>query len=885
MSIPLRILHLEDLAEDALLVSYELQRSDILFDKKDVSTRQEYVAALNGYHPDIVLSDHSLPSFTSTDALDILRAKGLDVPFILVTATVSEDFAVNVMKNGAADYVLKDRLQRLPSAILNAVDRHKVDREKRDAFYQLNVLFNTIDEVFFSRDVITGKLLQISPACERVYGYKQVDFFNDEQLSKRLISPDDQAMISANLSQLNKGNSVVTQYRILRRDGEERWVETKLFPTLDENRRLIRFDGISRDITEKRKTDELLKQNNLRLKEAAERQLAILNALPPHIALLDAAGNIVAVNESWKTFGELNGLQHANHGIGLNYINIAAQATGMDSKPGSEAAQGIADVMLGRKKEFTMEYPCEASFERRWFQMVVAPLSYESQKGVVIAHINITGRKLSEELLAKSEKQYRRIVETAQEGIILIDKHMKIVFVNQKMADMLGYSTEEMVGEYFYNFKNDGEKQVAIDVFVNRDTSTNLTRETSYLTKAGKEIICSLTLNSIFDSEDLFEGNLAMVTDITKRKADEIALKQSEANLRSVFENTDLNIVLFDENLKILSMNSNTIRESGKVFGRQLNIGSSGFNYFPKERWPVIAGILEKVKHGASVGYETMYDITSGGKEWYEVRWVGVFNEDKKNLGFILTLKNITEKKLAELDHEKITSDLARRVQDLEQFTYIISHNLRAPVANIIGLADLLNLFVYTDDECVATIKALGISVNNLDAVIIDLNTILQTGKQINEKIEEVSFDGILTEISNEIRPLLEKNNAILNADFSRAESIKTIKAYLYSILQNLMVNSIKYRKPDTDPIISISSEVSNNKVTIHFSDNGKGIDLDKYGGHLFGLYKRFDFSVEGKGMGLFMVKMQVEDLGGAVSVKSELGEGTEFTIVLPLSS
>src|SRR4051794_3863646 len=112
----LKILHLEDLPHDAELVERELKKGELAFEKIVVSTKKEFTDALEGFIPDIILSDHSLPAFNSQQALKIVKEKGLKIPFILITANISEEFAVNIMKDGAWDYILKDRLQRLPNA-------------------------------------------------------------------------------------------------------------------------------------------------------------------------------------------------------------------------------------------------------------------------------------------------------------------------------------------------------------------------------------------------------------------------------------------------------------------------------------------------------------------------------------------------------------------------------------------------------------------------------------------------------------------------------------------------------------------------------------------------------------------------------------------------
>src|ERR1700730_10232157 len=137
MNAKIKILHLEDLPEDAELVEYELHKGNIKFEKRVVDNKEDYEKMLSDFNPDIILSDHSLPSFDSFQALAILKEKRLDIPFILVTATMSEEFAVDIMKKGADDYVLKDRLQRLPSALMNSIEKHRLETQRQK--YLMNV--------------------------------------------------------------------------------------------------------------------------------------------------------------------------------------------------------------------------------------------------------------------------------------------------------------------------------------------------------------------------------------------------------------------------------------------------------------------------------------------------------------------------------------------------------------------------------------------------------------------------------------------------------------------------------------------------------------------------------------------------------------------------
>lgn len=365
----------------------------------------------------------------------------------------------------------------------------------------------------------------------------------------------------------------------------------------------------------------------------------------------------------------------------------------------------------------------------------------------------------------------------------------------------------------------------------------------------------------------------------------EEALKKSEANLRTIFDNTDSAYILIDSDLHIVSFNALAQKYSEDQNKKSLQINKSIKGYFTAERWPVILKTVEKVAAGENVSYELSFINAQGLTQWHDVRWLNVKNNDNANWGFILANKNITEAKTLELERERITADLIQHNSHLEQFTYIVSHNLRAPVANIIGLTEMLKEYDQDldPDARQEVVERLSLSIKNIDTVIKDLNNVLQSRKPVNEKKETVNLKSLCDDIITNTYNSIIKENVKLDYSFDEIESVFTIRSYLYSIFYNLISNSIKYRQTGIAPVITITSHKVKDKVELRFKDNGKGIDMEKNGAQLFGLYKRFDTSVEGKGMGLFMVKTQVEALGGTIEINSKLGEGTEFIITLNL--
>lgn len=260
------------------------------------------------------------------------------------------------------------------------------------------------------------------------------------------------------------------------------------------------------------------------------------------------------------------------------------------------------------------------------------------------------------------------------------------------------------------------------------------------------------------------------------------------------------------------------------------------------------------------------------------------WNRDKELIRVYGIVQDVTEQKLADIERKKMINDLLTRNNDLEQFAYIISHNLRAPVANIIGASSALNDGDITEEDKRILKMAINTSVMKLDDVVQDLNHILQVKSSIDETRELVVFSDLVDDIKTSIKNLL-KQDADIKYDFDAKNELLTIKPYLYSIFYNLISNSIKYCQPDIPCSIEIKSLVAKDKLQLIFKDNGLGIDMIKKGDQVFGLYKRFHENTEGKGMGLYMVKTQVEMLGGRISLKSEENAGTEFIIEFTLTS
>ena len=179
-------------------------------------------------------------------------------------------------------------------------------------------------------------------------------------------------------------------------------------------------------------------------------------------------------------------------------------------------------------------------------------------------------------------------------------------------------------------------------------------------------------------------------------------------------------------------------------------------------------------------------------------------------------------------------------------------------------------------EELIKEVKTIS---SNLNTTIEHLNEIVTIQTNNNQERVPVKFIDALKLVLNGISHMISNSNCKIDADFSEFQEVKYIKAYMESILLNLITNAIKYKHQDREPIIMIKTYIENGNKYLKFSDNGKGIDLTLFKDKIFGMYKTFHYNEDAVGIGLFLTKNQIESLGGNITVESEVDKGTTFTI------
>jgi len=490
---------------------------------------------------------------------------------------------------------------------------------------------------------------------------------------------------------------------------------------------------------------------------------------------------------------------------------------------------------------------------------------------------DITEQQKAEAALIESEEKMRTFINESLLSIYFVDpRTKKIIYINNAFSDLLGYTHQELMGMKVYNFINHTETNIdeRIEEVIRLKKIDNGER----LWKRKNGEIINVLVSSFYLNRNGKEIIYVAAQNITESVKAKLQIEFDQRNRDALINSTTDLMWSINTNLKLITANRSFINMIKVMTGVTLNPGDSPLikGSFPPETLKKWESFYKRTLLGETFTIEEYSEVPA--ESWAEISLHPIM-QDKEVIGASCYSRNITKSKLDEIERNKITSDLIQQNKNLEQFTYIISHNLRAPVATILGLSALIQNKKLPKKTLTECLSGLELSAKRLDETIIDLNKIIGIRSEISEKKGLVELFNIVDNIKDNIRNVIETENVIIKTDFSEISEIFTIKSYLYSIFYNLISNSIKYRKAGEIPVIEIKSLKQSNRIILVFKDNCMGIDLSLHGDKIFGLYKRFHLNIEGKGMGLYMVKTQVETLGGKVSLKSEVNNGTEITI------
>ncbi|MBF7090947.1 PAS domain-containing protein [Flavobacterium sp. ALJ2] len=374
---------------------------------------------------------------------------------------------------------------------------------------------------------------------------------------------------------------------------------------------------------------------------------------------------------------------------------------------------------------------------------------------------------------------------------------------------------------------------------------------------------------------------IGAIQDITKQKEEEQRLKL----LETVITQSRDSILITEADShdgkipKIVYVNPSFSKMSGyqseEIVGKSPNIFKG-----PKSDSSELRKLIKAIKNKEECSIETISYTKNKEEYWVRYSMIPIFNSENEVSHWISIQRDITEEKKLEKEKEHLIRELTQNNKDLKQFSYITSHNLRSPLSNLTGLLNLIEDIPIENEELKEILNGFNKSTHLLNETINDLIKVIIIKDNPSIQKEEVLLNEVFENIFNQLSFQIELHKPIIKINLEKVTILNINKAYLESILLNLLTNSIKYRSKDRKLKITISANQSEDTTILTFKDNGIGIDLERNRDKVFGLYQRFHNYPDSKGLGLYLVKSQVETMGGTISIDSEVNKGTSFTLI-----
>lgn len=552
-----------------------------------------------------------------------------------------------------------------------------------------------------------NKLVYVNPKYAEIHGRSVEELVGVSPID--LVYTDDKEIVAKKINerQLGEVNSVHFEVRCTHKSGKIIWVEAFGSSTQYNGKRAIL--GSIMDITQRKQSAKALQDS---LKELSDYKIALDESFI--VAITDQKGIINYANDNFCKISKYNReeLLGQNHRI----INSNYHPAQFFKDLWKTIVKG--EIWRGEIKNKAKDS------SPYWVDTTIVPFLNEQGKPwqYVAITVDITKRKEVEEAIKASEETRQLIMASSLDAIVCIDKKGEVILWNPKAERIFGWKEPEVLGKTLAQSIIPQEHAEAHKTGFDKYMATghgpilNKLIEINAQHKMGHTFPIEMAIVPIQNNDNEFF--CGFIRDISQRKASELALLQSKANLKTIFDTTEIAYTLLDVNFKTVSFNIEAQNFSRKELHREGKEGDYLPDYFLVDRRDNIEAALKAVLQGKHVSYESNYPQPDGSLNWYQVKLYPIANSEDMVFGIMVAITNITERKNDELHRDNITAELIQRNKDLEQFTYIVSHNLRAPVANIIGFTDVLKEPDTEEEDKQVFINELSNSVNKLDEVI-----------------------------------------------------------------------------------------------------------------------------------------------------------------------
>jgi PAS domain S-box-containing protein len=912
----LRILHLEDEPHDTELIRETLTAAGIDCEiVHRVESRDEFLRALAGDSIDLILGDYRLPAFDGLTALAMARQRKPDLPFIIVSGTLGEEAAIDSLKAGATDYVLKDRLSRLAPAVGRAIreteERAKLRRaedELHRSEERYRALYEDNPSMFFTVDA-KGTVISVNP-----FGASQLGYTTDELVGQSVLSvfhSDDQAAVLQQLKEClqHPFQMFRWQFRKVRKDGAIIWVE-EFARAVSKTGKPASVLIVCADITERKKSDERVQEHLVQTK-LLQQTIENLNRAQAFEEIYTAAGEgiLKALNaeryailrfendqkvhfKSWRNLSNAYRQKVDGH-CPWRIDELNAQLLSYADVSKSNLSQELKETILGEGIHALLFVPLigPARLLGKFMVYYDQPhtFSYEELQLAQVIAQNLTTVLLRQEALEETqlaEKKYRTIFENTTEGVYQSTPQGKLIIVNPAMVKLFGYrNAEEMLAiENTVALYWDAlERQRLVDLGISTGTLTNV--EVKMKRADGEAIWVLMNDRPVKDAEGkiiYFEGSLL---DITERKRAEEALQDARSFLQQVVDTSPTMIFVVDGQGRVVFVNQYTAQYYGSTPEELISKSKQDVHRQPSEAKQFVSDDQEVIRTRRKIVKEELNTAPNGEQHWFHTVKVPLVrpNGTVEVLGIST---DITERKRLE---EQLRQ--SQKMEAIGRLAGGVAHDFNNLLTGITCYADLLLSSVTGSNPLRSDVEEIKKASDRATSLtrqllafgrkqmltyrVVNLNTVVAGMQKMLSRLISEDIE-LTTRLEPDLRQvkadLGQLEQVIVNLAINARDAMPTGGRLSIETANVELNNAFKATHPEVQP---------GPYVLLAVSDTGSGMD-ETVKANIFEPFFTTKELGKGSGLGLATVYGIIKQCGGHIIVNSEPGQGSTFNIYLP---
>ncbi|WP_339653393.1 PAS domain-containing protein [uncultured Maribacter sp.] len=599
----------------------------------------------------------------------------------------------------------------------------------------------------------------------------------------------------------------------------------------------------------------------------------IISQLPTPTAFIDTDYNIVFTSNKWKSIFNPDNEGYKSKKLFQVFPHLSPKWKMV-----------LQNCFEGNPQPMGIHKTNNINEEELWFEWSNAPW-YDSDENIIGAIIqlnDITDSIHNELELKKKELQLQQQAEITKIGrweYNFKDNNLTWCTTTKAIHEVPPHFIPNIENALFYYKEGHSRNAISMALFEAQNNGkawSNL--KLQIITANGNEKWIMASGKPVYNKGELV-GLVGTYQDIHDQVEADIKSLDNEKLLRTLIDNLPVNVYIKDTESKKILVNKAECEFLG-VDNPEDILGKSDFELYPEES--AIKSREEDLRVMSTlkpiIGKETNKIKLDGKETSFLSSKIPLLNNKGIAYGLVGISLDISKLKQKESELRNIINIVSIQNKKLLNFAHIVSHNLRSHSANF---SMLLNFLESEQDEVekATIIGMLGEASNNLMETLDNLNDVISINTHTNIKKQKINLHDKVLNVNQNLISYLLNNNATIKNNIPSNFNIKAVPAYLDSILTNFITNSVRYRDPNRKPIITLSADKKNNYSILTISDNGLGINLEKHGKKLFGMYKTFHEHKDAKGIGLYITKNQIDAMNGKVEVTSEVGKGTEFKI------